>query len=66
MKTEWMLKQDPPDEGDYRSIARELGVSSVTVRCMCNRGITSVEAMRKYLTASLSDQIGRASCRERV
>ncbi len=55
MKTEWMLKQDPPEEGDYKSIAKELGVSPVTVRCMCNRGITSVEAMRKYLTASLSD-----------
>ena len=55
MKTEWMLRQDPPDEGDYKSIARELNVSPVTVRCMCNRGITSVEAMRKYLTASLSD-----------
>ena len=55
MKTEWVLKQNPPDEGDYKSIAKELNVSPVTVRCMCNRGITSSEAMRKYLSASLSD-----------
>ena len=55
MRTEWILKQNTPDEGDYKSIAALLQISPVTVRCMCNRGITSVPEMRKYLSASLSD-----------
>ena len=55
MKTSWVLRQEPPDERDYKEIAKELSVSPVTVRCMCNRGLTSVGDMEKYLEASLKD-----------
>ena len=55
MKTSWILRQEPPDEKDYKEIAKELSVSPVTVRCMCNRGLTSVGEMEKYLDASLKD-----------
>ena len=49
------MRQEPPDEKDYKEIAKELSVSPVTVRCMCNRGLTSVSDMEKYLTATLDD-----------
>ena len=50
MKTQWNLRQRGPSDGrSFRELADSLGVSPVTVRCMCNRGVTDEESMRRYL-----------------
>ena len=55
MKTLWNLRQKVPSDGrSYKEVAREIGVSPVTVRCMCNRGVTDPAAMRLYLDSSMS------------
>ena len=56
MDSEWMQRGIQVDGGrTYSEVAKELGVSPVVVRCMCNRGITDVTDMKRYLRGTMDD-----------
>ena len=59
----WMLQTK---KADFHEMARIHHITPVTARIIRNRDIVGEEAVEKYLRGSLKDQIGRASCRERV
>ncbi len=52
MQERWILSTK---KGDFNGLASELGVSPLIVRCMINRGISDLDAMKRYLHGTLSD-----------
>ncbi|MBI4887180.1 MAG: single-stranded-DNA-specific exonuclease RecJ [Acidobacteria bacterium] len=55
MKAERIWDARPCDESHAEDVARELGVSPVTARLLCIRGLGDVEEARRFLSPSLSD-----------
>ena len=59
----------PPDYTQQQILAYELNIFPITAQLLLNRGILTCDEARLFLSSDLNqlpDQIGRASCRERV
>lgn len=52
MRERWILETK---KADFDGLSRELGMSSVAVRCMVNRGLTTREEMHHYLHGTLDN-----------
>ncbi len=52
MKEKWILHTK---KADFNSLANQLKVSPLIVRCMVNRGLETVEEMEQFLHGSLTD-----------
>ncbi|HEY5618158.1 MAG TPA: single-stranded-DNA-specific exonuclease RecJ [Vicinamibacterales bacterium] len=55
MRAERIWEARRCDEGHADLVARELGVSPVTARLLCIRGLDDVEGARRFLSPSLDD-----------
>jgi single-stranded-DNA-specific exonuclease len=55
MKAERIWDARPCDEERAATVAREVGVSPVTARLLCIRGLSNTEDARRFLSPSLSD-----------
>ena len=55
MKAERIWQARGCDEGLAATVAQELGVSSVTARLLCIRGLGDVDGARRFLSPSLGD-----------
>ena len=60
---QWMVAAK---KADFYAIAEKFHVDPVVARIIRNREVIGEKNIRIYLGGNLSDQIGRASCRERV
>lgn len=52
MRERWILETK---KADFDALSKELGVPSLVVRCMVNRGITKQAQMREYLYGTLEN-----------
>ena len=52
MRERWILETK---KADFDGLGHELGVSSLVVRCMVNRGLETESEMRRYLRGTLED-----------
>jgi single-stranded-DNA-specific exonuclease len=55
MATTRLWERVPCDEVRSGTVSRELGVSMVTARLLCARGLAEVDAARRFLSPALSD-----------
>ena len=55
MKAPLIWHQQPCDEAQIDTVARDLAVSPITARLLCIRGLGEVERARRFLSPSLED-----------
>ena len=52
MGEKWILETK---KADFSALSRDLGISPLVVRCMVNRDLTDIGAMRQYLRGTVKD-----------